>query len=144
MFTQRRRWSNIVQILQKMFCIIYWVGAERPVDHGGRAVHDSDSDTYWHTGHPGHRSFALICWPGAGGLVAGSMYVLVSRGPVCSVCPSPENTKHLYDIWTMLDQRRRRWADIIQLLNKCFVFCVWLMWKQNLTHRSVSPSKWPQ
>ena len=31
-------------------------------------------------------------------------------------------TKHLYSICAMLDQRRRRWADVIQMLCKCFVF----------------------
>ena len=31
----------------------------------------------------------------------------------------PNNNKTLC---TMLDQRRRRWADIVQLLYKCFVF----------------------
>ena len=25
----------------------------------------------------------------------------------------PANTKHLYTIYTMLDQRRRRWADVV-------------------------------
>ena len=32
------------------------------------------------------------------------------------------NTKHLYNICTMLVQRRRRWADVVQILYKCFVF----------------------
>ena len=32
------------------------------------------------------------------------------------------NTKHLYNICTMLDQCRRRWADVVQMLYKCFVF----------------------
>ena len=33
------------------------------------------------------------------------------------------NTKHLYNICTMLDQRRRRWADVVQ---NCYtnVFCL--------------------
>ena len=35
---------------------------------------------------------------------------------------NPANTKHLYNIRTMLDQRRRRWADVVQMLYKCFVF----------------------
>ena len=35
---------------------------------------------------------------------------------------SAENTKHFYNICTMLDQRRRRWADVVQMLYKCFVF----------------------
>ena len=35
---------------------------------------------------------------------------------------NPVNTKHLYNICTMLDQRRRRWADVVQILYKCFVF----------------------
>ena len=30
--------------------------------------------------------------------------------------------KHLYNICTMLDQRRRRWAAVVQMLYKCFVF----------------------
>ena len=45
------------------------------------------------------------------------------------------NTKHLENTCTMLDQRRRRWADVVQMLYKCFVFggmasiyviCVWV------------------
>ena len=32
------------------------------------------------------------------------------------------STKHLYNIFTMLDQRRRRLADVVQMLCKCFVF----------------------
>ena len=32
------------------------------------------------------------------------------------------STKHLYNIWTMLSQRRRRWACVVQMLYKCFVF----------------------
>ena len=32
------------------------------------------------------------------------------------------NTKHLYNIYTMSAQRRKRWADVVQMLYKCFVF----------------------
>ena len=32
------------------------------------------------------------------------------------------NTQHLYNICTMLGQRRRRWAVVVQMLYKCFVF----------------------
>ena len=39
----------------------------------------------------------------------------------------PANTEHLYNICTMLDQRRRRWADIVQMLYKCFVFAGMVM-----------------
>ena len=35
---------------------------------------------------------------------------------------NPVNTKHLYSICTMLDQRLRRWSDVVQMLYKCFVF----------------------
>ena len=38
------------------------------------------------------------------------------------LCPLPVNTKHLYNICTMLDQRRRRWADVVQMLFKCLEF----------------------
>ena len=38
----------------------------------------------------------------------------------------PANTKYLYNICTMLDQRRRRWAGVVQMLYKCFVFAgIW-------------------
>ena len=40
----------------------------------------------------------------------------------CLLQAHPVNTKHLYNICTMLDQRRRRWADVVQILYKCFVF----------------------
>ena len=33
----------------------------------------------------------------------------------------PVNTKHLYNVCAMLDQRRRRWADVVQMLYKYFV-----------------------
>ena len=34
----------------------------------------------------------------------------------------PANKKHLYNISTIMDQRRRRCADIVKMLYKCFVF----------------------
>ena len=34
----------------------------------------------------------------------------------------PANTKHLNNICTMLDRRRIRCADVVQMLCKCFVF----------------------
>ena len=34
----------------------------------------------------------------------------------------PDNTKHLYNISTMLDQHRRRLAYVVQMVCKCFVF----------------------
>ena len=37
------------------------------------------------------------------------------------------NTKHLYNICTMLDQHRRRWADVVQMLYKCFVLATELV-----------------
>ena len=44
----------------------------------------------------------------------------------------PANTKHLYDICTMLDQRRRRWASVVQMLYKCVVFSgIFLVMSEN-------------
>ena len=34
----------------------------------------------------------------------------------------PASTKHMYNICTMLDQRQRRRADVVQMLYKCFMF----------------------
>ena len=34
----------------------------------------------------------------------------------------PADIKHWYNICTMLDQTRRRWADVLQMLYKCFAF----------------------
>ena len=44
----------------------------------------------------------------------------------CACLCFPVNTKHLYNICTMLDQCRRRWANIVQMLCKCFVFAAFL------------------
>ena len=41
----------------------------------------------------------------------------------------PVNTKHLYNICTMLDQRRRRWSNVVQMLYK--FCCVW--WEKVFT-----------
>ena len=39
------------------------------------------------------------------------------------------NTTYLYNICTVLDQRRRRWDDIVQMLYKWFVFAAMgLIW----------------
>ena len=35
----------------------------------------------------------------------------------------PANTKHLYNIYTMLDQSQRRWADVVSMLYKMFCVC---------------------
>ena len=40
----------------------------------------------------------------------------------------PLNTTHLHNICTMLVQRRRRWADVVQMLYKCCVFAGPLQW----------------
>ena len=37
-------------------------------------------------------------------------------GPPSAAAFNPVNTKHLYNICTMLDQRLRRSADVIQIL----------------------------
>ena len=42
-----------------------------------------------------------------------------SRGLCRSI---PVNTKHLYNICTMSAQRRRRWAHVVQMVYKWFVF----------------------
>ena len=39
--------------------------------------------------------------------------------------------KHLYNNCTTLDQRRRRWADVVLMLYKCFVITGWSI-KQRL------------
>ena len=36
---------------------------------------------------------------------------------------SPANTTHLYNICTILGQRRRRWTDVVQMLYICFCVC---------------------
>ena len=39
-----------------------------------------------------------------------------------SVGSKPVDTKYFHSICTMLDQRRIRWANVVQMLYKCFVF----------------------
>ena len=48
-----------------------------------------------------------------------------SVGPMHCIALSwkhPSKQKHLHNICTMFDQRRRRWAGVVQMLYKCFVF----------------------
>ena len=71
-----------------------------------------------------------------------NMYIVHRHLFECNVIPA--NTKHLYNICTMLDQRRRRWADVVQMLYKCFVFAglnkVWIKHILPLTTNSGSDS----
>ena len=69
---------------------------------------------YWHTTHIGVNEGTLQI-PGR-------------------VVGGPANTKHLCNISTMSDQRRRRWADVVQMLHKCFVFAGWWLVKQTSWH----------
>ena len=48
----------------------------------------------------------------------GYLVIFVERLAVIN----PANTKHLYDICTKLEQRRRRLADVVHMLYKCFLF----------------------
>ena len=41
---------------------------------------------------------------------------------------NPVNTKNLYNICTMLAQRRRRWAEVVQ----CYTNVLWLLVKSTL------------
>ena len=64
-------------------------------------------------------------WSNAGPLSATLAQPQTSTGStphVCWTAFNPVNTKHLYNICTMLGQRRRRWPNVVQMLYKCFVF----------------------
>ena len=58
------------------------------------------------------------------------MWCLLMKSPQHSFCEattadfgdSPVNARHVSGICTMLDERRRRWADVVQMLRECFVF----------------------
>ena len=65
--------------------------------------------------------------------VAGSNECALNR-----IMGIPVNTEHLYSICPMLDQRRRRWADVVQMLCKCFVFAgIFMMKVRNLVSNTV-------
>ena len=62
------------------------------------------------------------CWSNSGPPSATLAQHQTSTGStprVCWAALNPGNTKHLYNICTM---RRRRWAGVVQMLCKCFVF----------------------
>ena len=40
----------------------------------------------------------------------------------------PANTRRLPNVGTMLDQRRRRWANVVLTLGECFVFVGYLVY----------------
>ena len=45
--------------------------------------------------------------------------------------PPPPFARLSPNIYTMLDKSRKRWADIVYMLYKCFVFAGWNQWSQN-------------
>ena len=60
--------------------------------------------------------------------------ITCDRLSVSSTHIYPVNTKHLYNIYTMLDQRRRRWADVVYMLYKWSVLAGYVH-----LHSSVKP-----
>ena len=61
--------------------------------------------------------WAYITWPG-------TLRVMLSDTALefeWMRVPFPVNTKHLYNVYTMLDQRRRHWADVVQMFCVCWV-----------------------
>ena len=48
--------------------------------------------------------------------------VIINAASQSAKYTTPVNTKHCYSICAMLDQRRRRWADVVQMLYNWFVF----------------------
>ena len=74
--------------------------------------------------HPANTT-STKCWSNAGPPSATLAQHQTSSGSTPRVCWAtfnPVNTKLLYNICTILGQRRRRWADAVQMLYKCFVF----------------------
>ena len=65
--------------------------------------------------------------------------IRVSVATLLSQGDYPANIKHLYDICTMLDQRRRRWAHVVQMLYKCFVFAGYIMRAKPLCRQIIVP-----
>ena len=51
--------------------------------------------------------------------VTGPLAIIVMSQQTQNICIT---CVHLYNICTMLAQRLRRWANIVQMLYKCFVF----------------------
>ena len=71
--------------------------------------------------HPANTT-STKCWSSAGPPSATLAQHQTSTGSTLRVCWAafnPANTKHLYNICTM---RRRRWAGVVQMLYKFFVF----------------------
>ena len=52
--------------------------------------------------------------------VAHMMYVITRNSQSTSSSQPSKHKKHFYNIRTMLDQRRRSWPDVVQMLWKCF------------------------
>ena len=50
--------------------------------------------------------------------------VVIGNARYTSMVLYPANTKHLYNICTMLDQRRRRWAELYECYTGTNVLCL--------------------
>ena len=79
-------------------------------------------------------------WANAGPMLAQHQTSTGSMLHVCWAAFNLVNTKHLYNICTMLDQRWRRWANVVQMLYKCYVLAgnsswfgiAWYCWRRLL------------
>ena len=54
----------------------------------------------------------------------------------------PANTTHLPNVWPMLGQRRRRWANIGQTLGRCVVFAGQALQQESPRLRSLTCLSW--
>ena len=80
-----------------------------------------------------HRSVELVChliWSTVLYCYLWDVYQRISWLLYFTLCyiswtKQSNNKKHLYHICTLLDQRRKRWASVVQMVYKCFA----LAWK---------------
>ena len=97
------------------YCTAVVVLQYRPADGHGD-MHDSHVTGRWN----GVQHRIPVCNDGvqSGSVAANNWPGILSGGDhapirIMCMCVFPANTNHLHNIYTMLDQRQRRWADVV-------------------------------
>ena len=85
------------------------------------------------------RNASCIEWSNAGPAFGRYARPRANVGPTDGVPGEgsiPANTKDLYNVWTTLAQRLRRWSNIVQMLYKCFVFAGMHLLRLPVSHQT--------
>ena len=109
-------WGDVITDVSGRIVYIIWVRA-----YGNE--YSSLTNASFVSAVSNHLLYSKARFFGSLALREGRCIYSMSNNPTPTVSGvNPVNTKHLYNICTLSDQRRRRWAGVVQMLYKSLVF----------------------